>query len=137
MSDRSFFDTNVLVYTDDASSPAKKQRALELLEEERRSGTGVLSTQVLVEYFSAATRKLGVDPRIASRKVELFARFQVVLLDVELIQRAIELHRLHSISIWDALVVRAAQAARCRVLYTEDLQTGWRPEGLAVLNPFR
>jgi predicted nucleic acid-binding protein len=137
MSDRSFFDTNVLVYTDDASSPAKKQRALELLEEERRSGTGVLSTQVLVEYFSAATRKLGVDPRIASRKVELFARFQVVLLDVELIQRAIELHRLHSISIWDALVVRAAQAARCRVLYTEDLQTGWRPEGLAVVNPFR
>lgn len=137
MSDRSFFDTNVLVYTDDASSPAKKQRALELLEEERRSGTGVLSTQVLVEYFSAATRKLGVDPRIASRKVELFARFQVVLLDVELIQRAIELHRLHSISIWDALVVRAAQAARCRVLYTDDLQTGWRPEGLAVVNPFR
>ncbi|MDX1997395.1 MAG: PIN domain-containing protein [Thermoanaerobaculia bacterium] len=137
MSDRSFFDTNVLVYTDDASSPAKKQRALELLEEERRSGTGVLSTQVLVEYFSAATRKLGVDPRIASRKVELFARFQVVLLDVELIQRAIELHRLHSISICDALVVRAAQAARCRVLYTENLQTGWRPEGLAVVNPFR
>lgn len=137
MSARSFFDTNVLVYTDDASAPAKRERALELIDQARQIGAGVISTQVLVEYFSAATRKLGVDSRIAHRKVELFSRLQVVLLDVEIVSRAIELHRLHQISIWDALVVRAAQAARCSVLYTEDLHAGWRPDGLEVVNPFR
>lgn len=137
MSASSFFDTNVLVYTDDDSAPAKRDRALDLLEEARRAGNGVVSTQVLVEYFSAATRKLGVESRAAHRKVELFSRLQVVLLDVDLIGRAIELHRLHSVSIWDALIVRAAQAARCGVLFTEDLHAGWRPEGLEVINPFR
>src|ERR1700736_482327 len=75
MSVRSFFDTNVLVYADDKAAPAKQRLAVELVAEHRRAGTGVLSLQVLQEYFVTITRKLHVDAKIARRKIELLAEF--------------------------------------------------------------
>jgi predicted nucleic acid-binding protein len=137
MSDRSFLDTNILVYTDDEDSPEKKRRALEIYSECRRRRLGVVSTQVLQEYFVTATKKLGVDPVKARQKVVLFGRLQLVLLELEDIIGAVDLHRLHSLSFWDALVVRAALVSGCARLYSEDLQDGWRIDGLQVVNPFR
>src|SRR5438132_12443879 len=75
MSARSFFDTNILVYADDKSSPTKQRRAVALVAEHRIYGTGVVSLQVLQEYFVTVTRKLHVDAQIARRKVELLAEF--------------------------------------------------------------
>lgn len=136
MTARSFLDTNVLVYTDDGDAPAKRERALELVEAGRRQAWGVVSTQVLQEYFTAVTRKLGVAAEIARRKVELFARLELVILDLDHLLGAIDLHRLHALSLWDALVVRAAADAGCRRLFTEDLQPGRRIEGVEIVNPF-
>ena len=136
MSARSFFDTNVLVYADDKAAPAKQRRALELVAEHRRAGTGVLSLQVLQEYFVTVTRKLQVDARIARRKVELLAEFDVAAPELTDILAAIDLHRLHGLSFWDALVVRSAKQAGCSVLLTEDFQHGREMEGLRIVNPF-
>ena len=135
MSVRSFFDTNVLVYSDDKSSPAKQRRALELVSEHRRTGTGVVSMQVLQEYFVTVTRKLQVDARIARRKVELLAEFDVAAPDVPDILAAIDLHRLHGFSFWDALILRSAMEAGCRVLLSEDLQAR-EVDGVRIVNPF-
>ena len=77
MSVRSFFDTKVIVYADDKAASAKQRRTLQLLAEHRRAKSGVVSLQVLQEYFVTATRKLQLDPRIARRKVELLAEFDV------------------------------------------------------------
>ena len=77
MTARSFFDTNIIVYGDDKSAPAKQRRALDLLAEHRRAGTGVVSLQVLQEYFVTVTKKLHVEPSVARRKVELLAEFDV------------------------------------------------------------
>lgn len=71
MNARSFIDTNILVYTDDRTAPAKQGIALDLLDEGMRQGKGVVSTQVLQEYFAAVTRKLRVPPENARRKPEL------------------------------------------------------------------
>jgi predicted nucleic acid-binding protein len=137
MSDgRSFLDSNVLVYTDDEDSPAKKQRALELFAALRRQRTGVLSTQVLQEYFVTATRKLGVEAEAARRKTEIFGRLHLVTLGLEDVLGAIDLLRLHHLSFWDALVVRAALVSGCSRLLSEDLQAGRRFERLEVVNPF-
>ncbi|MFI5397808.1 MAG: PIN domain-containing protein [Candidatus Binatia bacterium] len=133
---RSFFDTNVLAYTDDHDSPTKQSRALALFEEARRAGAGAVSTQVMQEYFVTVTRKLGVPVDVARRKVELFARLGLVVIDLADVLAAIDLHRLHQIAFWDALVVRAAQRANCSALYTEDMQHGRRIDGLSILNPF-
>jgi predicted nucleic acid-binding protein len=136
MSARSFFDTNVLVYTDDHDAPEKQARALELVEEARLGGWGVLSTQVLQEYFAAATRKLGVSSVIARRKVELFARFDLAILDLSDVLGAIDLHRLHGIGFWNGLIVQAARRTSCAVLLSENLQAGRRIDGLEIRNPF-
>ena len=133
---RSFLDTNILVYTDDHDAPDKRARALDLVAEQRAAGSGVISTQVLQEYFAVATRKLGVPAAIARRKVELFARHQLIVLGLDHILPAIDLTRLHSIAFWDALIVQAAKAAHCSRLYTEDLQHGGAVDGLEIVNPF-
>jgi predicted nucleic acid-binding protein len=137
MSARSFFDTNVLVYADDKAAPAKQRRAIDLVAEQRRAGTGVVSLPVLQEYFVTVTRKLKVEPEIARRKVELLAEFDVASPEVSDILAAIDLHRLHGFSFWDALVLRAAKQAGCTVLFSEDLQEGRKIEGIQVINPFR
>jgi len=137
MSARSFFDTNVLLYSDDKSAPLKQRRSRELVAEHRQTRTGVVSLQVLQEYFANATRKLHVDTRIARRKVELFAEFDVAVPQVPDILAAIDLHRLHGFSFWDALVVRTAQQSGCTVLLSEDLQDGREIDGVRVVNPFR
>jgi len=136
MSARSFFDTNVLVYADDKAAPAKQRRALDLVAEHRRAGTGVVSLQVLQEYFVTVTRKLN-EARIARRKVELLAEFDVAEPEVADILAAIDLHRLHGFSFWDALVVRAAKQAGCSVLLSEDLQQQREIDGVRIVNPFR
>ena len=137
MSDgRSFLDTNVLVYTDDEDSPEKQRRAMELFAALRRRRSGVVSTQVLQEYFVTATRKLGVAAEVARRKTEIFGHLHMVTLGLEDILGAIDLHRLHGLSFWDALVVRAALVSGCSRLLSEDLQAGRRFERLEVVNPF-
>ncbi len=137
MTARSFFGTNILAYADDIADPIKQGLAAELIATHRRERTGVVSLQVLQEYFVVATRKLGVDPRTARRKVELLAEFDVVRPEVSDILAAIDLHRLHEFSFWDALILRAANLAGCAVLFSEDFQDELRIEGLRIVNPFR
>jgi predicted nucleic acid-binding protein len=134
---RTFFDTNVLVYTDDKAAPAKQRRALDLIAEHRRTKTGVVSLQVLQEYFVTVTRKLHLDPRIARRKVELIAEFDVASPEVADILAAIDLHRLHGVSFWDALVLRAAKQAGCSILLSEDMQGNREIDGVQIVNPFQ
>jgi predicted nucleic acid-binding protein len=134
---RSFFDTNVLVYADDRAAPAKQRRALDLIAEHRRARTGVVSLQVLQEYFVTVTRKLHLDPRIARRKVELIAEFDVASLEIADILAAIDLHRLHGVSFWDALVLRAAKQAGCSILLSEDMQGNREIDGVQIVNPFQ
>ena len=136
MNPLAFFDTNVLVYADDQSSAVKQKRAITLFAEHLRRGTAVVSLQVLQEYFAAATRKLGLKPEMAQRKVEILSRGRVVRFEASDVIAAIELHRLTRISFWDALIVHAARSAGAAVLYSEDLQAGSVLGGVRVVNPF-
>jgi predicted nucleic acid-binding protein len=97
----------------------------------------VVSLQVLQEYFVTITRKLRVDAHIARRKVELLAEFDVATPEVADILAAIDLHRLHGFSFWNALVVRAAKQAGCSVLLSEDLQEAREIDGIRIVNPFK
>lgn len=136
MSTRVFLDTNVLVYADDASAGAKTEAARAHIRHHLRSGTGVISTQVLQEYFTVATRKLGIPPGIAQQKLAQYGRFETVVVRVDTIWDAIKLHRLEAIRFWDALIVTAARDAGCTVLLTEDLNAGQMIEGVRIENPF-
>ena len=136
MSGREFVDTNVLIYADDAREPRKREQARALIRELMRDRRGVLSLQVLQEFFAAATRKLGVTAEDARRRVVLYARFDIVTLTPSDLLAAIDLHRLHRLSIWDGLVMRAALNANCTTLHSEDLSDGFVVDSLTVRNPF-
>jgi predicted nucleic acid-binding protein len=77
-----------------------------------------------------------VDAGIARRKVELLAEFDVAMPDVADIVAAIDLHRLHGFSFWDALILRSAKQAGCSVLLSEDLQQQREVDGVRIVNPF-
>ncbi len=102
----------------------------------RLQRTGVLSTQVLQEYFVASIRKLRVPVEVGRRKTEIFGRLDLVQPNLDDILAAIGLHRLHGLAFWDAVVMRSALVSGCSVLLSEDLQHGRRFEGLQVVNPF-
>jgi len=82
------------------------------------------------------TRKLGLPVDTARAKIEIFGRLDVATIETSAIPGAIDIHRLHGVNFWDALVIHTARAAACRILYTEDLQPGRRFDGLEVVNPF-
>jgi predicted nucleic acid-binding protein len=136
MNGLAFFDTNILVYTDDESSPDKQTRAIELFMDRQRQGLAVISLQVLQEYFVAVTRKLGVDAELAQQKVQILSRGRVVRFAENDVIASIELHRLTRISFWDAMIVHAARIAGATKLYTEDLQHGSTIGGVSIVNPF-
>jgi predicted nucleic acid-binding protein len=136
MNGLAFFDTNILVYTDDQSSPDKQTRAIELFMDRQRQGLAVISLQVLQEYFVAVTRKLGVDAELAQQKVQILSRGRVVRFAENDVIASIELHRLTRISFWDAMIVHAARIAGATKLYTEDLRHGSTIGGVSIVNPF-
>lgn len=124
MSERVFIDTNLFVYADDAAATVKRPKArhvLSVLIQERRA---VVSTQVMQEYFVTAIKKLGMTPERARARVEALNRLEVVMIRPELVFGAIDLHRLSSISFWDALIIKCASGAGCGRLLSEDLNHG-------------
>ena len=135
--ERTFIDTNVIVYADDRSAGDKAQRARSLLHELMSSRSGVVSLQVLQEYFVVATRKLGVPADVARRKIELLSNLDVVRPDVTDVLSAIDLTRLRPISFWDAMIVRAAENAGCSLLLSENMSDGELISGVRIKNPFR
>jgi predicted nucleic acid-binding protein len=132
-----FVDTNVLAYADDGRDPKKQTLARDLVRRLLRERSGKLSLQVLQEFFAAARQKLGLSAVEARRRIEVYSHFDAVRLDVDDVLAAIDLHRLHDLSSWDALILRAATMSGCRVLYTEDLQHGRRFDGTEIVDPFR
>lgn len=136
MGTKYFLDSNILIYGDDLDAGKKNLTALRIIEEAVNSGGGVVSTQVLQEYFVNTTRKLGVPPEVAQRKVALFSAMNVVRISVEDIMEAINLNRLHQLSLWDGLIVRCAAASGCDRVLTEDLQHGQVISGVKIENPF-
>ena len=137
MKEMTFIDTNILVYTDDADSPEKAEIAINFIEEAMRHKTGIISTQILQEYFVAVTRKLGIDAEIAKRRVEIFSLLHTVQITPQDVLSAINLHRLYPLSFWDSLVIHAAKISGCKTLLTEDLSHGQQIEGIHIINPFK
>lgn len=138
MSDKAFLDTNVLVYLFDRDASTKQKKARETLESEGQAGNIVISTQVLEEFYVSVTRKLGtpLSEREAEGATRDLSGFDVVEIDVDMVLRSIATARCERISLWDALIVEAAQARTCPRLLTEDFQHGRLFGGLRVVNPF-
>jgi predicted nucleic acid-binding protein len=139
MSGSVFVDTNVLVYAHDLDAGEKRERAKDLVSELWSSRAGVVSLQVLQEFYVNVTRKIpkALSPKVAKAAVDTYRAWKVSLLEAPDVMRAIDLSEAHRLSLWDALIVIAAARAKAAVLVTEDLNDGQIIEGVRVENPFR
>ncbi|ROZ72445.1 PIN domain-containing protein [Ramlibacter sp. WS9] len=131
-----FFDTNVLVYAQDALDPAKQSTARKLVQEAIGASEFTISTQVMQEFYAVAARRQLLSPTQASTLVQAWAENEVVSSTPELVLRAFALQQSSQLSVWDALIVQAALDAGCTTLYTEDMQHGMRFGNLELVNPF-
>jgi len=139
MSDRFFLDTNIFVYSFDRSSPAKAQRAAQLIHEALTTQKGVISYQVVQEFFNVALRRFSQPMQAADAEQYLNTVFRPLLgmhSSQALFAEALHLHAQSGSSWYDSLVVASAMQARCDLLFTEDLQHGQRFGDLQARNPF-
>jgi predicted nucleic acid-binding protein len=137
MPGRTFLDTNVLVYAQDARVPAKRLKSRRIVEELAQSVDGVISTQVMQEFYVATTTKLGVAPLAAKAILKTFNVFDVIQVSPALIQEAIDCSILNQLSFWDSLIVASAASAGCSTLLSEDLADGQTILGVTVRDPYR
>jgi predicted nucleic acid-binding protein len=133
-----FVDTNVLVYAHDIHAGVKHTVARDVLARLWDSQQGVLSTQVLQEFYVTVTRKLPrpLDRATARALLAVYAAWPVHSITIDAIRAATELEERHQLSFWDALIVSSAFSAGAIRLLSEDLQTGQTIEGILVENPF-
>ena len=138
MSDRRFFDTNILVYSRDLSEPVKQPIAFEALREAWSSRCGRISTQVLNEYYVTVTQKLdpGLPKDEAWSDLEAYAAWRPVTIDMECLRCAHVVALEYEMSWWDSLIIAAAWLSESSVLLSEDLGHGQVYKGVEVVNPF-
>ncbi len=137
MSAKVFVDTNILVYAHDLDAGHKRQIAIEVLRQLASERSGVLSMQVLQEFYITATRKLAAKlPRSEARGVvEDFALWCVETSPAE-IKEAFRIEDEARIGFWDALIVAAALKSGASTILSEDLNPGQHIAGIEIENPF-
>jgi predicted nucleic acid-binding protein len=136
---RCLVDTNVLVYAYDRSNPAKQKRTFEVLDRLALSMRGVLSAQVLSEFFVVVTRKIPNPLPVADavRSVENYLRaWHVLAITPPLIYEALRGTEQCRMSYWDALIWATAKLNQIQMILSEDFQDGRVVEGVRFVNPF-
>jgi len=138
MSDKVFVDTNVLIYAHDLDAGRKHDIANSLLRDLWKNQTGVISTQVLQEFYVNVTRKIPkpITPPQARWILQTYAAWQVEIIYPGDVLQASEIQERYFLSFWDAMIIVAAAKGRVDMLATEDLNPGQTIEGIQISNPF-
>jgi len=131
-----FIDTNILVYTLDQKNIEKRDMARKIVKKVVESHQPVISTQVIKEFYVVASNKLKADPIIVKNIIHNFHNMEIVNNDLDLIEQAIDISILSTLSFWDSLVIAAAEKANCEYVLSEDLNSGQNYRGIKILNPF-
>jgi predicted nucleic acid-binding protein len=136
--ERVFVDTNIIVYAYDRDAGRKHEIARDLMIGLWSAAGGVLSTQILQEFYVTVTRKIASPlTREAAREIiKDYLTWGIVSNDGDAVLEAIDIEAGENISFWDALVVAAAKRGGAEVLLSEDLSEGRKFGDMIVRNPF-
>jgi predicted nucleic acid-binding protein len=137
MSGADFLDTNVLFYAYDEKSPEKQEIARQFL----RSGTAgktFISSQVLSEFSATMLHKASPAASLESllKALDALSSLQLVMIDAEIVRRAVETRRSYRLPFYDCLIIAAAERAGCGRILSEDFNSGQTYFGITVVNPF-
>lgn len=127
MSGRFFLDTNIFVYAFDHHAPGKAKKAAQLIRRAVDTGEGIVSYQVVQEFFNVAFRGFSQPMTVAEAEQYLVTVFRPLLAvhsSPAVYVEAMRMVAKHRFAWYDALIVAAALEGRCKTLYSEDLQHG-------------
>ena len=139
MNGKVFVDTNILVYAHDLDAGEKHDIANKAILELWENRTGIISTQVLQEFYVTLTKKIPqpLPGSTVRRILRSYMSWEIVPNDPDLIFQASEIEEANKISFWDALIIAAAFFGHASVVLTEDLNHGQMIEGMQIENPFK
>jgi predicted nucleic acid-binding protein len=140
MRDKFFLDTNILIYSFDASQPDKQKISRDLIKVGLEKGIGCISYQVIQEFLNVATRKFAVPISYDDSRIFLLTVLEPlceVYASIDLFHRTLELAERWKYTFYDALIIAAALQNRCTILYSEDLQDGQIIHELKITDPFK
>ncbi len=137
MRDKIFLDSNILVYCFDGNNSRKQNIAQGIVDKLVDTKNGQISTQSLQEFFNVVTKKLNCTKEDAKKSVEYYAdAFPVHANTVKDILAAISISIKTQFSFYDSLILAAAKAENCNIVYSEDLNDGQEVDGVKIVNPF-
>jgi len=135
MKDRVFYDTNTIIYLYDETETVKQ----EVIHKSFALIQPVISTQVLNEMSNIMTKKFNVDSFVVNTIIDNLNDFtEIVRVDLAHIKKALRIRERYQYSYYDALIIASALEAKCKALYTEDMQHGQLIYNeLTIVNPYR
>jgi predicted nucleic acid-binding protein len=138
MKDKVFLDTNIIVYAHDWSSDEKNTTAKEIMGHLWESKKGIISVQVLQEFFVCVTQKIPNPLQIKNARMilEYLSTWEVIVNDKHITMQAIDLQEKFKFSFWDSLIIQAAIQGQAGILLSEDLPDGQVVMGIKIFNPF-
>ncbi len=139
MTGRILVDTNVVVYAYDRSEPAKQAQATQVLNDLVVSRTGVISAQVLFEFFNAVTRRIAApltSEEAYERIRHLILAWPVLEITPLIVLVAARGSWQHQMRVWDAQIWATARLNQIPVIFSEDFSDGTVVEGIRTVNPF-
>ena len=139
MSGNFFLDTNIFVYAFESPATHKARRARQLISEALKTRKGIISYQVVQEFFNVAFKRFAQPISVPEAEQYFATVFRPILAihsSPALYLEALSLFGKLGFSWYDSLIVAAATVGQCDVLYTEDLQDGRKIAGLLIQNPF-
>lgn len=140
MTGKHLVDSNLLVYAYDRSEPEKQAKAVEVLDELVKNGTGILSPQVLSEFYTVVTRKLAapLTPQEGYTSISNYIRsWSIVDLTSLVVLEAVRGVRDHRLSYWDSLIWATAKMNQIPTVLSEDFSHNSALEGVRFTNPFK
>ena len=139
MIERVFVDTNVLIYAHDLDAGLKHDRAVSILSDLWEKESGIISVQVLQEFYVNVTRKIStpMTPASARGVIKNYLAWQVAPNDASTVLLASEIGERNQLSFWDALIIASASFAGADRILSEDLSHGQIIEVITIENPFR
>lgn len=139
MKDKIFLDTNIIVYAHDRSSVKKNTIAKDIMDYLWQSKKGVISVQVLQEFFITVIKKIlkPLSIKDARKILEYLVHWDLVVNDEYITLKAIDIQEKYELSFWDSLIIQAAIQGKTYLLFSEDLPDGQVIESIKIVNPFK
>jgi len=139
MKDKFFIDTNILVYSFDASSPVKQNISQEMIKKALGDQVGCISSQVIQEFLNVSSKKF--KPALSSEDCLKYLNTVLsplceIFTSIDLYRATIEISERWKYSFYDSMIITAALQTNCGILYSEDLQHKQKVQTLTIINPF-